>query len=257
MGLAAKLLGRVSRMLPQSEQDTDLMAVRVGRYGDVWTIGGVRKQHGLADEGTYFVCNNAQTGIASPAGTAFAGAVAMMVLANTDSPSNQNAKRIHLDYMALITTAAGSFASAGVNLQAALYLDSGNRYTSGGSELSANIVNANMDVATRASVAKVYFGNLVTTAVGQYTRALVGQRILRPVVSGTVADVIGETKFLNFGGVEAMMNGSITVANANNIPIPMPPVIIGPSQCAVLHFWMNGTTPSAASYLPELGWWER
>jgi hypothetical protein len=70
-------------------------------------------------------------------------------------------------------------------------------------------------------------------------RAISPLRVVRPVVSGTVLDVVGETKLFNFGGVEAMLNGSITIANANFIPVPMPPVIIGPDQSALLYLWQN------------------
>lgn len=257
MNFETLIKGWVSRVLPQRESDNDSGLVRLGPYGDVYTVGAVRKQHALADEGSYFVTNNGQTGIAAPAVTTFTAASPIAVIYNSDSPSNSNFKRIHFDYSVWVTTAAGSFASAGVNLQLAVVLDNGDRYTSGGTDLSNNIVSPNQDNAVRASVAKVRFGNITATAATGTARTVVGLRILRPAVSATVADVVGETKQLNSGGVEAMLNGSITVANANNIPLPLPPLIIGPNQCMLLYFIMNGTTPGAPSYAPEFAWWER
>ena len=251
------LKGIISRILPSAFGDDreDDKPVRLWRYGEIAVMSRVRKTHVLNDEGTYFVCNNGQTGVASPTGTTFSATAGLLNIFNTDSYSNPNAKRVHLDYAALITTAAGSFASAGVNLQIAVTLDNNDRYSSGGSDITSNIVSPNMDLSPK-SVAKVRFGALTLTAASSSARTICGLRILRPVVSTTVADVVGEQKVLNFGGVEANLNGSITVANANNIPLALPCISIGPQQSLNVHFIMNGTTPGAASYAPELGWWE-
>jgi hypothetical protein len=258
MTTEVQIRGRVSRLLPQANVDggREGEPIRIGRYDEQYTLPLVRKQHLLVDEGSYFVTNNAQTGLATPAVAAFGATTPLCVISNTDSPGTA-AKRLYLDYLALITTAAGSWASAGVNLQAAIYLDQSDRYTSGGTDISANIVSPNMDGPARNSIAKVRFGNITAAAATGAVRAICGLRILRPAVSATVADVVGETKLLNFGGVEAMLNGSITVAAANMISVPLPAIVIGPQQCALIYFIMNGTTPAAASYAPELGWWER
>ena len=256
-GIAALIKGWVSRGLPMPETDNDPGTSRMGRYQELYVIPSVRKQHVLADEGSYFVTNNAQTGIATPAVATFGATTPLAVIANTDSPANSNNKRIHLDYVNLVTTAAGSWASGGVNLQLMIYLDSGDRYSSGGTDISAAIASPNMDLPARTSVAKVRFGNITASAATGSVRAICGLRILRPAVSATVADVVGETKLLNFGGVEAMLNGSITVASANMISVPLPPIVIGPNQSALIYYVMNGTTPAAASYAPEFGWWER
>jgi hypothetical protein len=247
----------VQRYLPgPAIDDVDVdKPVRAGRYRELYSLSLVRKAHLLADEGSYRLANNNQTGIATPAVTAYGATTPMLTVFNSDTVS-ATGKRIYLDYLALITTAAGSFASAGVNLQIAVDLDTGDRYSSGGTDLSSLITNPNMDSA-QSSIAKVRFGNITATAATGAVRHPVGLRILRPVVSATVADVVGEQKMLNFGPVEQMLNGSITVANANNIPLAMPPLIIGPQQSALIYFIMNGTTPGAVSYAPELAWFER
>lgn len=248
--------GFVARNVPspfQDDRDSD-KPLRSGRYGEMYVLSKVRKQHLLADQGSYFVTNNAQTGIASPAVATFGATTPLMTVFNGDTVG-ATAKRVYLDYLALITTAAGSFASAGVNLQLMVYVDNTDRYSSGGTDITANAVSPNMDSGAK-SVCKVRFGNITATSATGAVRALCGLRILRPVVSATVADVVGEQKLLNFGCVEQMLNGSITVANANNIPLSLPPVVIGPQQSALIYFVMNGTTPAAASYAPELAWWE-
>jgi hypothetical protein len=226
-------------------------------YGEPFVIPLVRKQHALADEGTYYTTNNAQTGIASPTGTSFSATVGLLTVTNTDTPGSPTAKRLYIDNIVLVCTAAGSWASAGVNLQGVITVDTGDRYSSGGTDISANIVNPNFDGPTRASIAKVRCGALTLTSATGAARTVVGLRILRPAVSATVAHVIGDMLVLNFGGVEAQVNASITVANANIIPIPCPPIILAPNSTMNLHYIMNGTTPGAASFAPEVSWWER
>lgn len=255
MGLDALLKLVTGRAIPAAVPDGSDVKLRGGRFGEAQVLSVVRKQHLLADEGSYYVANNAQTGIASSVGTAFSATAGFMTVSNTDSADNTNSRRIFMDYVNLTTTAAGSWASAGVNLQIMVYLSMSERYVSGGTELT--IQSPNSSAPGRDTVARLRMGAITTSAALGTDRPICGLRILRPAVSSTVADVIGETKQLNFGGVEAMLNGSITVAAANMISVPLPPIVIGPGHSMVVHFIMNGTTPAAASYAPEVGWWER
>lgn len=260
MPTQTQLLGEVSRTLPQADvADLAVQPVRIGRYGDIYVVPEIRKQHVLADEGSYFVCNNnAQAGILSSPATGFVNTTPCMVIFNSDSPTNTAAKRIYLDFIKLATTVVGSAASGLVRVEGAVYTDAGNRYSSGGTNISSNIISPNNDVGKATSVAQVYFGAITATAPTAAVRAIDPYFIFRQTVSGTVADVVGEQKVLNFGGVEAMINGSITIANANNIPVPMPPCIIGPQQSFVLYVWQAvGATPVAATYQPQVAWWER
>jgi hypothetical protein len=256
-GIEAFLKGWVSRMLPQAEQDNDPGIVRLGRFGDVWTIGGVRKQHGLADEGSYFVTNNGQTAITASTQASFSATSALAVIANTDSAGNQNSKRIHLDYVNLLVSAAGSAASGLTAVFAAGVLDTGNRYASGGTNITANIVCPNMDVSARASVANVYVGALTAASATTSARTVIGQKVLRMAVSGTALHLANETVHMNFGGVEVGGANGAPVATAIYSAVHCPPIVIGPGQSLVLHYWFPSTTPVAASYFPELGWWER
>jgi hypothetical protein len=257
---SALIRGLVARALPSANADSPNVDVgsRFGRYGESAVLSVVRKQHLLADEGSYFITNNnAQSGILGSPATGFVATTPIMTVFNTDLATNPNAKRIYLDGLWLMTTVVGSAASALVNLQGALYLDTGSRYTSGGAVLTNNIVNPNMDSAAK-SIAQVQFGAITAPAATAAARAISPFRIIRPAVSGTVLDVIGEVKWFNFGGVEGMLSGSMVAANANFIPIPMPPVILGPQQSAILYLWQNvGATNVAATYAPELSWWER
>lgn len=204
------------------------------------------------DEGAYFVANNAQTGVAMTTTTGFDATKPFLLIQNNDAAGG---KRIILDYAALVTTAAGSAASGLTLIQAALYIDDNKRYSSGGTALTGKC--SNMTVAP-TSIAQVYAGAVVAAAAGANVRALAGLRTVRPTVSGTVADVVGETKQFLFRGSDRAPQGSITIANANIIPVGLPPVVIGPQQSALLYlFYAAGGTPVAASYAPELAWTER
>ena len=249
--------GITARFLPGAVQDTNEAPVRLGRYGEMLALSIGRKQSSLGVEGTYFVTNNAQTAIASPLITSFTAASPMLSISNYDALSNSNWKNIELDYVNLVTGTAGAFVSGGVNAQLMIVLDTIERYSSAGTDLTPNIVNCNTGSAAKSSIAKVRFGQLVASAPTGSARTLVGLRILRPIVSTTVMDVAGEQKQLNFGGVEANINGSITAANANNIPVALPPIVIGPGGCALIYYVMNGTTPSAQTFFPEVAWSER
>lgn len=256
----ALVKGLIARALtnPVADSQNADAPIRLGRYGEQYQQTLVRKQHALVDEGSYMMTNNnAQAGILSTPATGFVATTPALIVYNKGSTTDPMAKRINLDFLNLVTTVVGSAASGLVNLQAALYLDSGNRWSSGGTELTANIVSPNSDIVP-SSVARVWFGVLTATAATSQVRALSPLRVIRPVVSTTVLDVVGETKWFNFGAVEGMLNGSITVANANFIPVPMPAVSIGAGWSALLYLWQNvGGTNVAATYAPELGFWER
>jgi hypothetical protein len=251
MALESYLKGWVSRILPQAESDNDPGLVRLGRYGDLITVGAVRKQHGLADEGSYFVCNNAGTGVATTATpTAFTDTAPMVSLYNSDSPANQGAKRLHLDWIRLTETAAGT---AGVTFRAQAKIGSGNPFSSGGTDMQP--VSPNMDVPNRASIA---IAKLLPTAVAmQSARTIVGDVYAIPTQG--VALPVSTTILLNFGGVETapqlLSTASISPVNLF-AALNLPPIIIGPNQGFILNF-LIGSQSAASSWTAEMGWWER
>lgn len=205
------------------------------------------------DEGAYFVANNAQTGIAMTTTVAFDATKPFIIVQNTAAAGG---KKIYLDYIDLVTTAAGSAASALTLIQMALYMDGILRYSSGGTDLSAKIVSPNMALSP-TSVAAVYAGQ-ITPAAASAARVVSGLKTIRPTVSATVADVVGELKHFSFAGGASSHGAPITAASPNVISIPLPPVVIGPQHSMLFHlFYAAGGTPVAASYAPEIGWYER
>lgn len=254
----ALMRGLVSRILPVlnlDSQSTDV-AQRFGRYGEGAVLSYIRKSHLLADEGSYFVTNNAQTGVATNIGLTFSATAPLLIVQNMDSSGG---KRIYLDYATLFTTLAGSAASTLSYIAMSVVIDQGLRFSAGGSSLTANIQSPNMDVINAKSVAAVYFGALTATAASAIARSICGIRTLRPTASGAILDVVGETKILNFGGVEGGMFATYSTLTAINSSVQsLPPIVIGPQQSALIYYWLPGaTTPVTANYAPEIGWWER
>lgn len=249
MSIEAFLKGWVSRMLPQAETDNDPGIMRLGRYGDVWTIGAVRKQHGLADEGSYFVGNNSGTGVATTATpTAFSDTAPMVTIYNSDTAGNQNAKRIHLDWMRITQTAVGT---AGTDLRLRGILD--NTAPSGGTLLT--VMNPNSDVSARASIAQA---RLFPTGITQTGASRVVIGTLQVIPTKTAPMTVLDEVFLNFGGVEtAYPNYNIAAsANVHKLGWPVPPIVIGPGQSFMLEHLITAQS-AASSWTVEAGWWER
>jgi hypothetical protein len=216
-----------------------------------------QKQHALVTGANYFITHSgSQTGILSSPAVGYVATTPALIVANVGTPSDPAAKRINLDYLNLVTTVVGSAASGLVVMEAAVYADTGNRYVSGGTEITQYINSPHLGVPQSASQARVFFGALLA-AVTPNHRALCPLRIVRPAVSASVADVIYETKYFNFGGITGSSPTVISVALNYVTVIQLPPVSIGPGESMLFYLWqLVGATPVAATYVPELGWWE-
>jgi hypothetical protein len=215
------------------------------------------KMQNLVDEGSYFVANNAQTGIAMTAGATFSATAPFLVVDNNNPAASGGSAGVNiaLDYLALVASAAGGAGSTLSYLAMAVYIDSIKRYQSGGSQLTGSSPNMNLGATSNAVI---HAGAVTAAAASSGVRAIVGQRNVRPAVSATVACVVGDSFILDFGSLEGGVGGSVTVASPQSIALSLPPLIIGPQQSALIYLWLQGaTTPSAASFLTELGYWER
>jgi len=251
--------GLVSRIQPAQNPDNanNDVAVRQGTYGEVYTLPMVRKNHNLADEGSYFIVNNAQTGITPPLGVAYSATVAALIVYNNDTIG----RRLYLDYINLTNIVAVTATTSVVgeaNAFFALVVDNTNRYSSGGTVLTAP-VNPNMNNSTTTPNISSYFGNLTATSATGAVRTIVGQRTTRPSPTTSALTLVGDTWLMNFGGVEQATPSSITVTNSGSYPVPLPPVVIGVGQSAVLYMWWANHTPAggASGFLPEFGFWMR
>lgn len=266
---SALFKGLVSRLLPTANADNANADIpsRFGRYGENYVIALMRKQHALADEGSYFVTHNAQTGVISSLVSTVFGQTTLspyLFMLNTDP-----VKSIYLDYLNLICTAAGGAASAATNLMFAWSLDSvgAARYASGGTELltgaATNGGSKNVrSGAAQASALRAIVGALTLNAAVS-SRLIVPQRLLRVTNSTTVTGAVQDEVRMNFGGVEhPSPSGILDLTTAKTVAyrehLQLPPIVIDPGHAAILHIWSPGQAMNTGiTYLPELGHWER
>jgi hypothetical protein len=244
--------GRVSRVLPQVNQDLSLVQnQRLSRYGEPYVQSLVPTKHILADEGQYFVVTNPTigTGVAQALLTSFTNTSALFVIKNNDAPGG---KRIYFDYMRLLLTAAPA---AGVSLEFALQLDSASRAPTAGN-VAVTPVNVNSD-STAASVANVQAFNaaaLTVPAPGSTARTVGRCRI------PTGINVVGDEYVLQCG-VDCPGSSSPLTAIRATQPARLiagsAPIVIGPQQSLVIYRWALTETTTAPSYEYELGYWER
>jgi len=250
--MATEILAKAlpSRALPSPQVDNQREGVpfRSGRYGAIYVVGEVRKDAILADEGSFFVANNAGTGLATVAApTAFSDTAPLLTITNTDSPGNTSAKRIYLDSLRLTQTVVGT---AGTGLQLQVKLDAIDRYSSAGTLLTP--ISPNMDIAKATSVATVrqFPTNLATGASARTPIGLLvclyGMTAPLPAFSCTA---------INFGGVEGGFGGVLS-ATLGMTQVDAPPIIIGPGQTCVINFLIPFQS-AASTWAAELAWWER
>lgn len=255
---SALLRGIVQRALPSINLDNANVDVGVRQfsYGEVCTQPMVRKAHNLADEGSYFVANTAQTGVAlANYVTSFTAVDPFIVIFNNNPTGGKNC---YLDYIALTASTAGVSTTTAGFTAVGVYVDQGNRLGATAGTVMT-VVNPNLYYPANASNVVANAG-CNATAASAAVRAIVGQRNVRPALSTTVVNVIGDMNMFVFGGVEGTVNGqiSITAGVSNIIPQNFPPVIIPPQCSGLLYIWYPVlSAPSAAAYVPEVGFWVR
>jgi hypothetical protein len=237
-------------LAPNPDNANNDVALRLGLYGEPYTQPLVRKAHNLADEGSYYTTNNAQTGIVPTYATSFAATTPLILIYNGGT------QRVYLDYIALVPIVAEVVTTTIGYLAIQCALDATNRYTSGGTNLTANIINVNGAVSGTPGVS-AYCGAITATAATAAVRNIIGMRIIRPGALSTAANVVGDMHLLNFGSVEGAV-GSIVPTNANIMPQALPPVVIPPGWSFLLNLWVGvSAAPSAGTWAPEIGFWVR
>ena len=185
----------VSRALPVPNADSSNSdtAVRGGRYGEVITENKVSTKHSLADEGSYFVNNFAQTPVAllAAAQVAFTALSPSIVLYN--GSSTQQPVNLYLDFLKLTQVGAPTGATS---LQAAIVLDTGNRYVSGATGFAVNKGFSPNGGYNSSSQALTYGGPLTASAAVN-ARSVVGDAYLKASIP-----TAGDVAMLTVGAVD-------------------------------------------------------
>jgi len=249
-------LMEVDRTKPHAELDGTDIDPRLSRYREQMVISSIPTKHPLADEGSYFVTQNAQTGIATAAApTTFSATNPFILIYNGCNPSDDFATRLYLDYIMLLVSAAGA---GSTSVQFAITKDIGNRYTSGGTDLTSNI--ATTGPTSLGTLTRVYAGNITAAAASGNVKTVVGNRIFKIMTAPALT--IGDEYTARFGAtniVESMqyLNNSTTLTSIVNNTKNLPPVVIGANESFLLHLWLPGQNTTPPTLIPELGWWER
>lgn len=243
-----KVYGEARQNKQTRTADRSNTAIVTSVHGDVNTSPHGKGMYGLADEGSYFVARNPTigTGVAGIAAADGAeGLEQLIFLRNTSTESE--GKRIYLDYLRLVPTAAGTNGTTTVFCSV---IDSGtNRYTSGGSTITP--VNVNMDSSETAPVQCV-FGAVVTAAASSDARTVGGGSLRLGVIK-----VIGDQYLFDFGADKSTMPTLVTSGTAQAlVHWRHSPVVLGPSDMWMLEVFAASQTV-AASFEFELGFWVR
>lgn len=248
MGSDVTQVMEVRRGIPTPYEDGGEAEARGGRYGEQYVLSVVPKMHNLADEGTYYIASSPTPGTGLPtiaALTALVDTSPFIFVRNNFSVTDPLRKRIYLDYLKLICTAAGT---AGASIRYAVKIDSSRiGVPTGGTLITPN--NVNMDF-NQWSQAQIYAGALVAPAAN--SPRLLGSGLIRPVIP-----VVGDTYIINFGGMDPSVGSLAPAGTANSDRVfSHAPVSIGAQQIANLHIWLPSQS-AASSYECELGYWER
>lgn len=202
------------------------------------------------EQGTQFRATNASwgTGLAHEIQTSFsATANALLVMRN-----GSGTKKIIPDFLRLICTVAPASATAA---HLGIVLDTANRYSSGGTDLTGQIFNANSGQATVSAVDLLRFGGVTASA------AVAARPVSRAIIKTQAAPAVtvGDEILITFGRpAESGAIGLLSGAAAGRFVVPVAPVILeGQNHCMVVYQWNPANAATAPSYEVEMGWFER
>jgi hypothetical protein len=219
----------IARGLPTANADSSAVTspTRTGRYGEAYTAPLTNKEMFFADEGSHFVAINptAGTGILGHAApTTFDETKANILIYNGNSAGGP---RIYLQSIKLVETVV----SVGdTRVQANFSTDVGNLFSSGGTALTKNNVNAD---SNNASGAIITAGAVVLSAATA-SRRLLGNHVLR----GANIDVVWDTYEFIFGAVGGSSGNMVTqTTTAAWITQHLHPIVIGPGQMFKMVLW--------------------
>jgi hypothetical protein len=190
----------------------------------------------LAREGSYWIATNAQGTAINDGNQSSFSATAGCTLCIFNNNSVASGKYIYPRRLKVVVVAVGT---SSTNVIARWVIDSGNRFTSGGTALT--ITNPNLNVLTTATGAVANFGALTTAAATSGARTVYNGQV-RVVVPSA-----GDEYTFEFGNSSPRSVGMIDVAGqfAKNEQVP---AIALPPQCSLLLHTFSASQAAARSY---------
>ena len=218
---------------------------RTGSYAEAYTIPVGTGRMAFADEGSYYVAQNATVG------TQLTGHVAPAI-ADTNTKSiihffNTGTLDVYLDYLVITTVVANASASA-VDFLAWTDAKGATGLTSGGTAITT-IANTRSN-STNASAITLTAGACVTAPLTNIHRVL--QRTIKPYIG-----IALDSYSFVFGNGAFSPTGYALITAVTHTLTSCAPVVVGPGG----NFYFVQTGPSGATtamtFELEMGFWER
>jgi len=218
---------------------------RTGSYGEAYVLPVGTGRIGLADEGSYYVAQNATVG------TQLTGHVAPAI-ADTSTKSiihfyNGGSLDVYLDYIVITTVVANASASA-VDFTAYIDNKGATALASGGTAITT-IYNTRSN-STNSSAITLTAGACATTGFTSAKRVL--QRTVKPYI-GVALD---SYSFVFGNGAWAPTGYALVTAVTNTITSCAPVVVAPGGNFALCQIGPSGSA-TAMTFEFEMGYWER
>lgn len=246
-----------SRIKPQYTPNTQQVVLRGSPDGAQYVQSLVPTKQVLCDEGSYFVTTNPtpSTPIAYGSGgtqTSFSDTVPFLQVINTGNPGDPAAPVVFVDYLKLLQI-GGTAPASTTSVNVVARLDNGFRASTAGTPTTNTPVNANMNLATPAPVARVvtYSGAVATIPA----LSAAGRQVGRALIKGGPTLLLDEYTIAHGMNDSPAGQGYLTTVSAYTSR--MPPIGIGPGQSLTYHLFMAAAATNPFSYEFELGHWER
>ena len=213
--------------------------------------------HALADEGSFYIANNATMGTtiamttsvvddAATASSTHAQYSPFLYGYNKTAVTDPNGKSLYLQYLRLTQPIGGQAWTSATQAFFSLRVDPTSRYASGGTALV--VANANTNSSTTAAV-DLYAG---ANVVGLPTA---GARLLsHGMIQGTIP-LPGDQWIFTFGDT-TMPTNAVGASAIKNLTIPCGPVVIAPGWSFQLDIWATALA-AAPAFEVELGFVSR
>jgi hypothetical protein len=173
------------------------------------------------------------TAIVDPNASGFVATTPAMVLFNSNPTGGAWIYPIRFKHVA---TAAGT---SSTNWDVQWLIDTGNRWTSGGTLLT--VTNPNLNVPTTKSGAVIHFG-AVTAPAANASRIIYADRVR------TVIKVIGDETIFEFGNTATKSVGMPTDGTLQLSKTCSVPAIALPPQCSLLYYEYGASQGTAAQF---------